>query len=120
MVTQEEWETLANSYTRFFQFAKSLEKGIHAFNQAADDLTNEELDEIRTILKCIAEQWDDNLNVLEKEASMNTLRDITKKLGESERKVTIKDIFDSLSIIPPDETEKYRRPRTIKSPRRYP
>lgn len=113
MVTQEDWEKLTNSYIRYFQFSKSLEKGIHAFNQAVDFLTNEELDGIREILSCIADQWDDDLTDGEKVASMNSLRTIIEKFGKSDRKAIIKDIFESLQEISPDETEPYRRPRTI-------
>lgn len=113
MVTDEEWKTLTNSYIRYFQFAKSLEKGIHAYNQAVDYLTNKELDGISKLLGCIADQWDDTITDEERDASMNSLRTIINELGESKQKEKIKDIFDSLSQIPPDETELYRRPRTI-------
>lgn len=116
MVTDEEWKTLTNSYIRYFQFAKSLEKGIHAYNQAVDYLTNKELDAISKLLGCIADQLADAITDEEREASMNSLGTIIKELGESERKHKIRDIFDSLSQIPPDETELYSRPRTIKSP----
>jgi hypothetical protein len=112
MVTDEEWKTLTNSYIRYFQFAKSLEKGIHAYNQAVDYLTNEELDAISKLLGCIADQLVDATDE-EREASMNSLRTIIKELRESEQKDKIWEIFDSLRQIPPDETELYRRPRTI-------
>jgi hypothetical protein len=113
MVTDEEWETLTNSYIRYFQFAKSLEKGIHAYNLAVDYLTNKELDDISKLLSCIADQWADKITDEEKDASMNSLKTIIKELGESERKDRIRDIFDSLSQIPPDETALYKRPHRI-------
>jgi hypothetical protein len=114
MVTQEEWDKLTNSYIRSFQFSKSLERGIHAFNQAVEWLTNEELDKISKLLGCIADQWSVNLSEAQKEASMNSLKQYIVELDKSEQKEKIKEIFDSLSEIPPDATEEYRRPRTIK------
>ncbi len=113
MATDEEWKILTDSYIRYFQFAKSLEKGIHAYNQAVEHLTNKELDEISRLLGCIADQWNDTFTDEERDASLNSLITIIKELGESKQKDKIKDIFDSLSQIPPDETELYRRPRTI-------
>jgi hypothetical protein len=117
MVTDEEWKKLTDSYIRNLQFRRSLEEGIHAFNQAIDYLTNDEIDNISDLLRCIADQWD-KIPDDRKDASMDKLIDIIKPMRGSNNGSHLKNIFDSLSKIPPDPKEDYTKPRQQgKSPR---
>jgi hypothetical protein len=119
MVNEEDWEILKNSYTRYFQFSSSIENGIHAFNNAVDWLTNQDIDNIRTILRCIANQFGD-LHPSKKEDDMKMLIDCINQLNklDKDRKEKVSDIFNSLSEIPPNPTEEYHRPQTIRPHKR--
>lgn len=107
----EEWKELIRSYTRFFQFGKSLESGVHAINLALDNISDDEFSLIRNLLKCIADQLEDG--PVDKEASMKEIKRIIALLEQSTRKETIRSFFISLSKMPPDPNEECHRPRTV-------
>jgi phosphomevalonate kinase len=112
-ITPEQLLRLINSYQRFFQFAGSLESGIHAFHLSFDNFTDNEVKDIRRILECIADQFDADMSPIQKTASMDSIKDFAKSLSKSPKQELLFEFFRSLINITSDPDEDYCRPHRI-------